>query len=134
MGKCIHALNRLFWKRGFWPSMFELTQNDILCIMVSLAMRYSISYKQDAEEIERVWRLEEAKSYSYRRVAKVEDSQKSVESKVFEDDGVGHVERRYRPWHIGLRAALRGVFLFYGSFDIALLVVADVCSIAHGCV
>ena len=32
--------------------------------MVSLAMRYSISYKQDAEEIERVWRLEEAKSYS----------------------------------------------------------------------
>ena len=101
--------------------MFELTQTDILCIMVSLAMRYSISYKQDAEEIERVWRLEEAKSYSYRRVAKVGDSQKSVESKVFEDDGVGHVERRYRPWHIGLRAALREYFLFYGSFDIALL-------------
>ena len=94
--------------------MFELTQTDILCVMVSLAMRYSISYKQDAEEIERVWRLEEAKSYSYRRVATPEDAQKSDESKVSDDDGVGNVERRYRPWHIGLRAALREYFYFTG--------------------
>ena len=64
------------WKRSAWPMMYELSQNDIFLVMASLCVRYSISYKCDAEEIDRTWKREEEESYIYKSKSITEKEQK----------------------------------------------------------